>query len=102
MYLFNSHSKDEHDNLLSSGTAVLLNFESLYSPEKYIRLVYYNAYPQTLYFQVQFIKVHCTVNGKKRHNDKKESIKKHKKKNMWNVSHEIFYIRKQSIRQILK
>ena len=28
------------------------------------RSVYYNAFPLTLYFQVQFIKVHCTANVK--------------------------------------
>ena len=61
MYLFDFHSKDENDNLSSSGTALLLKFDSLYSLENYIRSVYYNAYPRTLYFQVQFIKVHYTV-----------------------------------------
>ena len=48
IYLFDSHSKDEHDNLSSSGTAVLLKFDTLYSLENYIRSVYYNAYPQGL------------------------------------------------------
>ena len=32
--------------------------------ENYIKSVYYNAYPLNLYFQVQFITVHCTVNDK--------------------------------------
>ena len=31
-----SHSKDENDNLSSSGTAVLLKFDLLYSLENYI------------------------------------------------------------------
>ena len=63
-YIFDSNSKDENGNLSSSGTAVLLKFDSLYSLENYIQSVWYNAYPWTLYFQVQFIKVHCTVNAK--------------------------------------
>ena len=29
-----------------------------------MRSVYYNTFPQTLYFQVQFIKVHCSANTK--------------------------------------
>ena len=64
IYLFDSHSQDKNGNLSSSSTAVLLKFDSLYSLENYIRSVYYNAYPRTLYFQVQFIKVHYTVNAK--------------------------------------
>ena len=50
IYLFDCHSKDENGNLSSSGTAVLLKFDLLYSLENYIRSVYYNAYPRTLYF----------------------------------------------------
>ena len=50
IYLFDCHSKDENGNLSSSGTAVLLKFDVLYSPENYIRSVYYNAYLRTLYF----------------------------------------------------
>ena len=52
MYLFDSLSKDENDNLSSSATAVLLKFDTLYSLENYIRSVYYNASSRTLYFQV--------------------------------------------------
>ena len=63
MYLFDSHSKDEKGNLLSSVTVVYLKFDT-YSLENYIRLVYYNTFLLTVYFQVQFIKVHCTVNAK--------------------------------------
>ena len=36
----------------------------LYSLEKYVRAVYYNTFPLTLYFKVQFKKVHCTANAK--------------------------------------
>ena len=63
-YLFDLHSKDENGNLSSSGTTVLLKFDALYSLENYIRSVYYNAYPMTLYFQLQIIKVHCTATAK--------------------------------------
>ena len=36
----------------------------LCSQENFITLVYYKAFPLTLYFKVQFTKVHCTVNAK--------------------------------------
>ena len=65
IYLFDSHSKDQYGNISSSGTAVLLKFDTLfYSLENYTKSVHYNAYPLTLYFQVQFMKVHCTENAK--------------------------------------
>ena len=64
IYIFDSHSKDENGNLSSSGTAVLLKYNTLYSLENYIRSIYYNTFLLTLYFQVQFIKVHCTANAK--------------------------------------
>ena len=64
VYLFDSHSKDENGNVSSSGTAVLFKFDTLLSLKNYIRSVYYNAYPLTLYFQMQFIKVDCTVNAR--------------------------------------
>ena len=51
-------------NISSSGTAVLLKSDTLFSPENYTKSVYYNTYPLTLYFQVQFMKVHCTENAK--------------------------------------
>ena len=40
--------------MASFGTAVLLKFN--------IKSVYYNTYPLTLYFQVQFMKVYCNPN----------------------------------------
>ena len=55
IYIFDSHSKDENGNLSSSGTAVLLKYNTLYSLENYIRSIYYNTFLLTLYFQVQFI-----------------------------------------------
>ena len=64
IYLFDSHSKNENGNVSSSGTAVLIKFDRLLSLENYIRSVYYNAYPLTLYFQMQFIKLDCTVNAR--------------------------------------
>ena len=63
-HLFDFLTKDEYGNLSSSGTAVLLKFDSLNLLENFIRLVYYNTFPQNLFFQVQFIKVHCSVNTK--------------------------------------
>ena len=64
IYLFDSHSKDQYGNISSSGTAVLLKFDTLFSLENYVKSVYYNTYPLTLYFQVQFMKVHCAENAK--------------------------------------
>ena len=48
----------------SSGTAVLLKFDMLYSLENYVRSVYDNIFPPILYFQVQLKKVHCTATTK--------------------------------------
>ena len=64
LYLFDSHRKDENGNLSSFGTAVLLKFHTLYSLENYVKLVYCNTFPLTLYFHVQFVKVHCTATAK--------------------------------------
>ena len=47
VYLFDFHSKDEHGNLWSSGTAVLLKFDTLHSLQSYIKSVYYSCYPLT-------------------------------------------------------
>ena len=51
-------------NLSSSGTVVLLKLDILHSLESYVRSVYYITFRLTLYFQVQFIKVHCTAIAK--------------------------------------
>ena len=61
--MFDSHSKDENGNLSSLSTAALLNFDTLHTLKNYIRSVHNNAYLMTLYFQLQFIKVHCTFNA---------------------------------------
>ena len=42
---------DENDSLLSSGTEVLLKFDTLYSLENYTRWVYYHTFPLNLYFK---------------------------------------------------
>ena len=63
IYLIDSHSKDKNGNLSSSGTAILLKFDTLYSQENYVRSVYYN-FRLTLYFQVQLINVHCIIIAK--------------------------------------
>ena len=52
IYLFDSHSKDENGNISSFVTAVLLNFDTLYSLENCVRSVCYNTFLLTLYFQV--------------------------------------------------
>ena len=62
--MFDSRSKDKYGNLSSFGKAVLLNSDSLNSPENYISSVYYNTFPQTLCFQVKFINAHCSGNTK--------------------------------------
>ena len=64
IYLFDSHTKDQYSNSSSSGTAVLLKFDTLFSLKNYIKSFYYNNNPLALYFQVQFMKVHCTENAK--------------------------------------
>ena len=62
IYLFNLHGKDGNGKLSSSCTTVLLKFDTLHSLENYKRSVYYSAYPMILYFQLEFTKIHCTVN----------------------------------------
>ena len=63
IYLFDLHSKDESDNLSSSGTAVLLKFVTSHSLKTYIYQLI-RMFRQWLYFQLQFIKVYCTVDAK--------------------------------------
>ena len=53
-----------YGNLSSSGTAVLLKFDSSNLLENYVRSVYCNTFPQALYFQMEFLKVHCSANTK--------------------------------------
>ena len=50
IYPFDSHSKDENGNLLSSGTAVFVKFGTLCSLENDLKSVYYITFPLTLYF----------------------------------------------------
>ena len=43
------------------GTAVLLKFDTFSNLEEYIKQIYYNSHNnETLYFQIQLIKVVCT------------------------------------------
>ena len=53
IYLFDSHSKDENDSLLSSGATVPSKRDTLHSLENDIISVYYNASLMTLYFKLQ-------------------------------------------------
>ena len=52
IYLFDSQGKDKKDNLSSSGTAIILKFNKLYSLKTYMKSVYYDTNPLTLHFQV--------------------------------------------------
>ena len=67
IYLFDYHGKDENSNL----SIAICN--TLYSLENYVRSVYYNTFPLTLYFQVEFLKVHSTATAK---NATKSELKK--------------------------
>ena len=40
IYLFNSHNKDNNDNITSPGTVVLIKFDTLYLFENYVRSIY--------------------------------------------------------------
>ena len=65
--MFDLHSKDGSDIISAAGTAVLIKFKSLSSQENYIVSVYYYAnYLLNLYFQIQFIKVSRTLDGRNR------------------------------------
>ena len=64
LYIYLIHSKNENSNISRSGTAVLLKVDTLHQLENYIRLIYCSVYPLTLYFQMQFIKVDCTINAR--------------------------------------
>ena len=65
LYIYLIHiAKDDNSNVSSFSIAVLIKLDILLSLENCIRSVYYNAYPLTLYFQMQFIKVEWTINTK--------------------------------------
>ena len=102
IYLFDSHSKDKQDNTSSSGTAVLLKLDTLNSLENHVRSVYYNTYPQILYFQVQFIKVNCTINAKKtiKNCTKKEQLSAKRKRSLIAEKGSIMKIQKRKYRQL--
>ena len=56
----------------------------LYTLENYVRSVYYNTFPLTLYFHLQFIKVHCTGNTKNaiKYELKKEQFSARREQNL--------------------
>ena len=58
------HSKEDNGNLSFSCRAILLKFDTLCLLENYVKSVYYNSFPLTLYFQQQFIKVFYPANAK--------------------------------------
>ena len=57
---------DDNGNTSAAGTAVLLKFKSLSSLESYIELVYYANYSMTLFFEIEFIRVSCTLDARNR------------------------------------
>ena len=75
IYLFDLYSKNKNSNLSNFGEAVLSKFDKLYSLENSIRSVYYNAYPMTVYFKIQYLKVHCTFNARSAVNKSQLSAK---------------------------
>ena len=48
LFVFDSRSKENNDNIPAAGTAALLKFESLSLLENYITSVYYANYPMTV------------------------------------------------------
>ena len=59
LFVFDSSSKENNDNIPAAGTAALLKFESLSLLENYITSVYYANYPMTLQFQIHSGKLYC-------------------------------------------
>ena len=60
-YLFDSHSSDSSGNPVIDGTAVLLKFNSLLYIDEYIRKMYLEKQPISVYLQIQFIRVVCST-----------------------------------------
>ena len=54
-YLFDSHSRDSSGNPTIYGTSVLLKFNSISYIDEYIRKMYLEKQPISVYFQIQFI-----------------------------------------------
>ena len=93
---------DENENLLSSGTEVLLKFDTLYSLENYTRWVYYHTFPLNLYFKcnLQSFTVlpmpRMPLNMNLKRGDCQQSKRKicyPKKENMKNLAYKIAYFK---------
>ena len=95
--MFDSHSKDKNSNISAAGTAFLLKFESLPSLENCTVSVYHANYPKALYFQIQFIRLGCTLDARNRI---KNSIKIGEKILLSKVSTMIIQNQKGNIRKI--
>ena len=82
--------------LISGNDFIYLNLEN------HVRSVYYNTYPQILYFQVQFIKVNCTINAKNtiKNCTKKEQLSAKRKRSLIAEKGSIMKIQKRKYRQL--
>ena len=60
-YLFDSQSRDSSGNPVIDGTAILLKFNSLLYIGEYIRKMYFEKKSGSIYFQIQFIQVVCSM-----------------------------------------
>lgn len=60
-YLFDSQSRDSSGNPVIDGTAILVKFNSLLYIGEYIRKMYFEKKPSSIYFQIQFIQVVCSM-----------------------------------------
>ena len=59
--LFDSQSRDSSGNPVIDGTAILLKFNSLLYIGEYIREMYFENQPSSIYFQIQFIQIVCSM-----------------------------------------
>ena len=64
--MFDSHSRDQNSNISAACTVILLKSGFLPSLENYKVAVYHLHFPINLYFQIQFIRVSCTLHEKNR------------------------------------
>ena len=54
-YLLDSQTKNSSGNPAIDGTAVLLKFNSLLHIDEYIKKMYHEKQPISVYFQIQFL-----------------------------------------------
>ena len=59
--MFDSNSRDSSGNLAIDGTAILSKFVSLLYIDEYIRKTYLEKQPISVYFEIQFIRVVCSM-----------------------------------------